>query len=166
MSVYNAYFTNYIKLTVGTTVIESLEHSEANCLAVLRSIPEEKGLTRYAKDKWTVKEVIAHINDTERIMAYRALCFARNDDTDLPGYDENHYVKYANANERTLGYLVGEFEEIRKSTLSLFDSFNVEMLKRIGTANRSSIDVEALGLVIAGHSLHHCQILKERYNIF
>ncbi len=165
MSVYNEFFANYTKLTQGGSIIESLEHSEANCLAVLSSISEEKGPDRYADGKWTVNEVIAHINDTERIMAYRALRFARNDATDLQGFDENDYARYSNASSRTTGSLVSEFEEIRISTLSLFNSFDEKMLERKGTANSLSFDVAGLGLIIAGHSLHHCQILIERYGI-
>ena len=165
MSVYNEYFANYTKLTQGGSIIESLEHSEANCLAVLSSISEEKGLTYYAEGKWTVNEVIAHMNDTERIMAYRALRFARNDASELRGFDENDYARFSNANNRTTGGLVSEFEELRISTLGLFNSFNEKMLDRKGTANSLTFDVAGLGLIIAGHSLHHCQIFKERYGI-
>ena len=145
--------------------MEALEHSEVNSLSILSSISEEHGLYRYDVGKWTVNEVIAHMNDTERIMAYRALRFARNDTTELSGFDENLYAEYSNANNRTTGSLVSEFEEIRKSTMSLFESFNEDMLKNEGTANKLTFDVEALGLVVAGHSLHHSNILQERYQI-
>lgn len=165
MSVYNDYFANYVKLTKGETLMEALEHSDVNSLSILSSISEEQGPYRYDAGKWTVNEVIAHMNDTERIMAYRALRFARNDASELSGFDENLFAKFSNANNRTTGSLVSEFEEIRKSTTSLFESFDDEMLKKEGKANKLTFDVEALGLVIAGHSLHHSQILLERYQI-
>ena len=165
MPTYNDYFASYINLTEGETTLEAIENSFFRNMALLSSITEDQGDSRYAENKWTVKEVIAHMNDTERIMAYRALRFARNDRTELQGYDETHYAMYSNANNRTVGSLVAEFEEIRKSTLSLFESFNDDMLAHVGTANGMSIDVKALGLVIAGHSLHHCEILKDRYDL-
>lgn len=165
MPTYNDYFASYINLTEGETTLEALENSFFRNMAILSAITEEQGDVRYAENKWTVKEVLSHINDTERIMAYRALRFARNDETELQGYDETDYATYSNANNRTIGNLVAEFEEIRKSTLSLFDSFSDDMLALVGTANGMSIDVKALGLVIAGHSLHHCNILKDRYEL-
>ena len=165
MSAYNEYFATYINLTAGATVIEALENSNYRSMAFLSSIAEDQGPFRYAENKWTVKEVIAHMNDTERIMAYRALRFARNDETELSGFDENRYAANSNANSRTVGELVTEFEEIRAATQSLFESFTEDMLLRVGKANGLPFEVRALGLIIAGHSLHHCHVLKSKYDL-
>lgn len=165
MNQYSDYFDNYINQTQGATAVEALEHSTFNSLAVLSSITEEQGDYRYLPDKWTVKEVIGHINDTERILSYRALRFARHDQTELAGYDENNYAKFSNANNRTVGDLVEEFEALRKSTLIMYQSFSEDTLGCTGRANGLEVDVNRLGFVLAGHSIHHSKIITERYLI-
>jgi hypothetical protein len=165
MNHYSDYFDNYIKQTQGETAVEALEDSTSNCLAVLSSITEEQGDFRYAPDKWTVKEVIGHINDTERILSYRALRFASHDQTELAGYDENIYAKFSNADNRTVGGLVDEFEALRKATLIMYQSFSESTLACTGSANGLEVDVNRLGYVLAGHSLHHSRIITERYLI-
>ena len=165
MNHYSDYFDNYINQTKGENAVEALEHSTVNCLAVLSSISEEQGYLRYAPDKWTVKEVIGHINDTERILSYRALRFARKDQTELAGYDENNYAKFSDADNRTVGGLVEEFEALRKATLIMYESFSEDTLGCTGSANGLEVDVNRLGFVLAGHSLHHSKIITERYLI-
>ena len=163
MPPYHDYFANYIRLTHGSTVADALEHSTNTCLGVLNGISEDEGDFRYADGKWTIKELLCHVIDTERIMAYRALCFARKEQAALPGYDENAYVVNSFANDRTVGELVEEFEVLRKSTTLMFDSFNPQVYDYFGNANGLEIDVRSIGMVIAGHAIHHINILQERY---
>ncbi len=117
----------------------------------------------YAPNKWTLKDILQHCIDTERIMSYRALCFARNDDTVLPGFDENVYAKNTNLENRTIESLLAEFEQLRRSTIDLFENMDKTMLLRKGTANMTRISPLALGFVIVGHAKHHESIIKERY---
>jgi uncharacterized damage-inducible protein DinB len=127
------------------------------------SLPESKLMYRYAVGKWTIKETLVHITDTERIFAYRALRFARNDTTALPGYEQNDYVPYSRANERRLTDIFQEYGAVRVATLSLFESFNEEDLLRKGIANGNPASVRALAYQIVGHEMHHMKIIKERY---
>ena len=163
MNVYSDYFDNYTKLTVGTTALQALVDSTDRCHAILGSITEDQGALQYAPGKWTIKEVIGHINDTERIMSYRALRFARHDATELAGYDENNYARYSEANDRTVADLVDEFETLRKATLVLYRSFSEDTLQCVGSANGMQINVDRLGYVLAGHSLHQADIIQSRY---
>lgn len=117
----------------------------------------------YAPGKWTARDILQHCIDTERILAFRALCFARNDSAVLPGFDENDYAQYTLANERTIPDLLEEFSIVRTSTVFMFENFSDEMLKREGVANGKKISVLALGLTIAGHAIHHLRVLEERY---
>ncbi|MEP7141995.1 MAG: DinB family protein [Ferruginibacter sp.] len=130
----------------------------------LPSISEEKSLFSYAEGKWTLREMLQHIIDAERIFAYRALCFARNEYATLPSFDENEYAAAAsNAHTRTWESLTAEFIAVRRSILFLYDSFTPEMLARTGKAGNHSLSVEELGFVIIGHFTHHKRIMDERY---
>lgn len=144
-------------------MFDALRDSSTITLQLVRSIPESKGEYRYGPDKWTIKELLAHMIDTERIMAYRALRFARNDKTDLPGFEEKDYAPEANAHGRTIAELANEMERLRATTIDMFKSFTPEMLKREGTANKNRLSVLVLGYVIPGHETHHRKILIERY---
>ena len=117
----------------------------------------------YAQGKWTIKDILQHLIDCERIFNYRALTFARNDKTELPGFEENDYARETNANKRSLDELISEFVNVRKSTMDLFAAFDENMLMRMGKCNDRSVSVLALGFVIAGHELHHARIIRERY---
>lgn len=129
----------------------------------IRSLPEEKFSYRYAEGKWTIKEILVHIIDDERIYTYRALRFSRNDKTELPGFEPDDYALYSGANERDIDEILNEFAAVRISTLSLFNGFNDEALLRIGIANGNPISVRAAAYHIAGHELHHMNIIRERY---
>ena len=118
---------------------------------------------RYAEGKWTIKDIIQHLIDAERIFTYRALRFARNDKTNLSGFDENDYVDEANANDRTVMQLLTEMSAVRHATLLLFKSFTNEQLIRIGTSNNNLLSVRALGYIIIGHQNHHQRVFEERY---
>ncbi len=127
------------------------------------SIEEEKSKYKYADGKWTLKEVLQHLIDAERVFAYRALAFARKDNNTLPSFDENDYASNSNANDRTWKDLIAEFFSVRQSTEYLFDSFSGEALAMVGNASNYTIGVNTIGFVIIGHMNHHLTIIKERY---
>lgn len=129
----------------------------------LESIPPEKLNYRYAEGKWTIKEVLGHMIDTERIMCYRALCIARGEKQSLPGFEENDYVVASNADYRNFNELIDEYVLVRQATIAMVRSFTLEMINTRGTANNHPITVNVLCRVIAGHELHHVAIIKERY---
>ena len=162
---YDAYFTGYMNLidTDKKTIIESLKDSQKDFEGLFNSLPKEKQSFAYAEGKWTIKELIQHIIDTERVFSYRALCFARNDKTFLPGYDQDLFVMNDTANERNYEDLLEEMATLRKSTIQLFKSFSDESLLRIGVASENKMSVRALGYLFSGHQIHHLNIVKERY---
>lgn len=157
------FYKNYVKLIEETDVLQALRLSGARTQLLVHSIPEAKADYRYADGKWTVREVLAHMIDAERIFAYRALRFARNDKTPLSGWDENEYAPYLNASGRSLKKLGDEMVHLRATTVDLFESFTEDMLARKGVANNNEMTVLVLGLVTAGHEAHHRKILAERY---
>lgn len=159
---YAVHYSRYIQLVPGDNVIEVLKEYDKT-VNFLKSIPAEKENFAYAPDKWSVKQVVGHIIDTERIMAYRALRISRNDKNPLPGYDQEDFIKYGNAQRRTVNDLADEFEAVRKANLLMFKTFNQEELQRRGTASGFEVTVNGLLYIIAGHELHHLNILKERY---
>ena len=160
---FNEYFAHYIGLVDDKQMIEAMSTNHQAFIKMLKDLNDEQALFRYADDKWSIKEMIGHINDSERVFAYRALRFARNDATDLAGYDENTFAIFSRADERPLADLIHEFDVTRQSSLALFNSFNTEMLSRQGTANNIRIDVNSLGYLIAGHCKHHMNVLQESY---
>jgi hypothetical protein len=129
----------------------------------LRGLTETQAATRYAPDKWSIKELIGHIIDGERVFAYRLLCFARQDQTPLPGFEQDDYVRAGNFDNRQWSDLVEEFELVRRANLSLLRSLDEEAWMRRGTANDDEVSVRALAYIIAGHETHHMQILRTRY---
>lgn len=157
------YFGKYIDLVKGENPIKALENQIIAMQAFLSEIPEEKENFRYAEGKWTIKEIIGHLIDTERIFAYRALCIARRDLTSLPGYEENNYVAHGNFQKRSFYNLVHEYNLVRESNIALFKTFDEASLSQIGTANGGKISVRAIIFIIAGHELHHLSIIRERY---
>ncbi len=158
------FFDRYILLSDDS--IELLEAMEVfSPKNLLKDIGQYQAIgdAIYAPNKWTLKDIIQHCIDTERIMSYRALCFARNDETVLPGFDENLYAKNTFLQKRTIEGLIAEFESLRRSTIDLFKNMDKTMLLRKGTANMSRISPLALGFVIIGHAKHHESIIRERY---
>lgn len=156
-------FKNYVKQVEETDVIQALRLSGFRTQVLIHSIPEDKIDYRYAEGKWTVREVLCHMLDAERVFAYRALRFARNDSTVLPSFDENSYAPEANAGGRSMKKIADEFTHVRASTVDLFEGFTEEMLRRHGLAGSNDISVLAYGFAIAGHEAHHRKILQERY---
>lgn len=160
---YKPYQEAYIKTVEGDNILKVLEEQLKNIPEFLKSIPEDKGKYSYAEGKWTVKEVIEHITDTERIFAYRALCIARGEKIVLPGFEQDDYVRGANSNSRKISDLADEYRKVREANLSLFKSFDEEAINMRGNVNDYQITVNAILYVIAGHANHHLNILKEKY---
>lgn len=157
------YYQGYVKAIEGEDLIPALINSGNLTIDLIKAIPEASGDYRYAEGKWTIKEVLTHMIDAERIFSYRALCFARNDKTELPGFDENDYAIESNAGSRRLYKILEEFNNVRASTIDLFGSFNEEMLQRTGVSNGNKMSVNAVGFIIGGHESHHRQVLNTRY---
>lgn len=157
------FYKNYVKLVEETDILQALRISGERMMEALASVAEAQQDFRYAEGKWSIRELLCHMIDAERIFAYRALRFARHDKTPLPGWDENDYAPSANASGRSLAQITGEMQRLRLSTIDLFEGFTAEMLERKGLANNAEISVAALGFVIAGHETHHRAILVERY---
>lgn len=163
-SEYPQYYQGYLNnIEPNSDLFEELEASHHYFIKFVQDIPMEKHDYRYDVGKWTIKEIIQHLIDSERIFAYRALRFSRNDKTELPGFDENHYADNCDANQRHLKDLLMEFSLVRHSTLALFRSFSKETLQRKGRANQVEISVRALGFMIIGHQEHHKKVFQERY---
>jgi DinB superfamily len=160
---YASYYGNYITLVPEGDLRGLLAAQLADTLGLLRTIPEGRGAHRYAPDKWSIKEVIGHVSDTERIMSYRALRIARGDATPLPGFAQNDYVPPARFDARTLEDLGQELSAVRQATMHLFRHLDADALVRRGTASNGPFTPRALAYVIAGHERHHVAILKARY---
>ena len=158
------YFNYYIGLiNNGDNVLDVLETTHQKTNTLLDLITEDQGDYAYAEGKWTIKELLIHLIDTERIFCNRALRFARNDKTDLPGYNHDDYVNYSDAKNRTICDIYKEFNLVRANSIALFKTFNNEMLERSGTANGNLLTVLAIGYIIGGHEIHHINVLEETY---
>ena len=158
-----AFYHNYISQVPEDDLGEAFQKESPAFFEFVKTIPPAKYDYRYADGKWTVKEVLQHIIDAERIFAYRALRFARKDPTFLPGFDENSFADNAKADKREWNNLVEEFKAVRAASEYLFASFDDDQLQAAGTANNNSNYVLGIGFIVVGHSLHHVRILKERY---
>jgi uncharacterized damage-inducible protein DinB len=153
----------YVSRVPDGDVLEMLETQRREMRQLLAGMSEAVALRRYAAGKWSVKEVIGHLMDTERIFGYRALRFARGDETPLPGFDEQSYTPAGRFDERHLGDLADEWDAVRRATIALVRSFDAAALARRGTADGKAVSVRALIYIIAGHERHHLAILRERY---
>ena len=158
-----AFYTRYVTLVKDSNFLDALKSSNEMMVKVIQSIPESMGEYRYAPEKWSIEELLCHVMDAERIFAYRALRFARNDKTPLSSFEENDYAPQANAHSRTISELEEEIIRLRQTTIDLFASFSAEMLQRSGPANQVTISVLNLGYIISGHETHHRLVLSERY---
>ena len=157
------HFHNYINQAEGDDLEEVLKKQTRSFEKFLEDIPKSKRNYRYAEGKWTIREVLQHIIDSERIFAYRALCFARKDATPLPSFEENDYAANSKAEQRKWKELVNEFRAVRHSTELLFSSFDKEQLESGGTASGKSNYVLGIGFIIPGHANHHIRVVKEKY---
>ncbi|HYC86835.1 MAG TPA: DinB family protein [Chryseosolibacter sp.] len=157
------FYKGYVENVKDLDLMDALQQSSKIALTIFRNIPEDLGDYRYAEGKWSLKEVLNHMMDAERIFAYRALRFSRNDKTPLAGFEENDYAPMANASGRSVAQLANEMERLRATTIDLFSSFTPQMLRREGFANNNKLSVLTLGFVIAGHETHHRKVIVERY---
>src|SRR5258706_15526981 len=157
------FYKNYVKQIDEPDMLQALRISGHRMSELVHTIPVNKADHVYAPGKWTIRELLCHIMDAERIFCYRALRFARNDKTPLPGFEENDNAPHANASGRSLEKIAAEMAHLRSSTIDLFESFTPEMLNRKGTASSKELSVIALGFIIPGHETHHRKILEDRY---
>jgi hypothetical protein len=162
---YDSYYERYISLVPDEDVLIALDQQLAETMILLRSLSDQHGSFRYEPHKWSVKEVLGHMIDTERIMAYRALRVARNDRTPIEGFEQDDYVKNGGFDNRSVSNLAREFEQVRRTTISLFRNLEPAAWERRGIANNVEISVRALAYIIAGHELHHKNGLKEKYGL-
>jgi hypothetical protein len=160
---YSKFNATYIQALENVELFEELEISLHDFIRFVQNIPLDKFDYSYAAGKWTIKEIIQHIIDTERIFAYRALRISRNDKTPLPGFEENSYVENTSAKARSIQDLLTEFSAVRHSNLLMFKSFSEEQMARIGIASDHEISVRAIGFILLGHLKHHQNVFKERY---
>ncbi len=160
---YPAFYQGYVQAAPGSDLLDSLAHHDARFTGLIGVVDEARSEHRYAAGKWSIKEVVQHVIDAERVFASRALRFARNDHTALPGFDENAYAPASHADRRLFRDLVEESERLRDSTIDLFRSFTPAMLQAAGAASGKSVSVHALGWIIAGHAAHHLSIIHQRY---
>ena len=157
------FYHGYISKVKEDDLMQGLRNSTSQLFDLLKSIPKEKHDYAYGEGKWTIKEVVQHMLDGERVFTYRALRFARKDETPLPGFDENLFAQTAKADKRNWNDMVEEFAALRKASETMFASFDKEQLESGGNASGKPIYVLAIGYIVAGHINHHCQIIKERY---
>lgn len=159
------YASMYIDLLPNDSqIIKHLQDNLEKTIQFIRSFPEEKLATPHTEGEWTIKEILVHIIDDERIYCYRALRYARNDSTTLPGFEQDDYVPYSRANERGLGEILEEFSSVRNATITFFNSLDDESLNRKGIGSGNIMSVRAAAYHIAGHELHHVNSIKENYS--
>jgi hypothetical protein len=160
---YSEYYNTYIQNVPDGDLIQTLQTVHQKTQLILRDVPEEKGDYAYEEGKWTIKQVLQHMIDAERVMAYRALRIGRGDTTELAGYDENLFAANARVSHLRLSELLGEFHLLRLTTIQLFSRFSEEESLRMGTANGADVSVRALAFIIVGHEMHHLRVLQLRY---
>jgi hypothetical protein len=161
---YAPYFERYVtQVPPQADILEILRRQVDETAALLGGLSEREAGFRYAEGKWSIREVVGHVADTERIMVYRALCFARGERAALPGFEEDDYVRNARFDARPLADLLTEFRTVRAATIPFFAGLDVEELRRSGTANARPYSVRAVAFIVAGHERHHVRVLNERY---
>jgi hypothetical protein len=158
-----AYYVPFIEQVEEDNLIDALNSSLLKFNETIKGISEEQSNHRYADDKWSIKEVVQHITDSERIFNYRALCISRGEMQALPGYDENEYARNSNCSNKEWSNIVNEFLSLRMSSVDLYKSFDKSSLAKLGNANGLVISVNAIGFITVGHCMHHLGILQKRY---
>lgn len=160
---FSPYFKRYIDLVPDGDLVQLLIQAKADTTALLQTLPPDKWDFRYAEDKWSIREMLLHVIDTERIFTYRALRIARNDKTPLPGFEQDDYVPFSNATNRSWSSLISEYIAVREATIELFKNFTPEMWQHTGIASNNNVTTLALGYITAGHERHHLNVLKDKY---
>jgi hypothetical protein len=162
-SEYDPYYEKYISLVADEDVVPILAGQSTELQGLFTGLPEEKGAYAYADDKWTIKEVLSHLIDGERMFAYRVFRIARGDKTPIEGFEQDGYIENSHANGRSFAELLDEFNLLRRANVLFFNNLKSDDWLRIGTANKVEVSVRAIAFVMAGHIRHHINILKERY---
>lgn len=160
---YPDYYETYMSQLPEGDVLMLLEKHASDLKQLINGIDDKIAEGAYAEGKWTIKELLQHMLDSERIFAYRALCISRGEEASLPGYDENRYAANSMANTRLLGDMMEEFELVRRANMIMFRSFTSEILNTYGVANGNRVSLRGIIHVLAAHELHHMNILQERY---
>jgi len=164
-SEYDPYYQKYVALVPETEIIALLEVQSDQLRSLIEGVPEERGTFAYDDGKWTIKEVLSHLIDGERIFSYRALRIARGDKTPIEGFEQEGYIENSHANQRSFSDLLDEFTQIRRANLAFFENLDPADWIRTGTANNVEISVRSLAWIMAGHIRHHLNILTSRYSI-
>ena len=163
MTEFQKYIQRYLDLIPSENGLEELKRTEEKTVGIYSKLSEEQSFFAYAEGKWTLKELLLHLSDTERVFQYRILAFARGDKNELPGFDEENYAKNSYANKRSLNSLIEEYQSVRKSSQILLETLNSSALNNTGIANGNEISVQTIGKLIVGHNVHHLNIIEERY---
>lgn len=164
MTDFEKYVQRYLDLIPSENLLQELKITEEKTVQVYANLSEEQSLFAYAEGKWTLKEMLLHITDTERIFQYRILAFARGETKELPGFDEEMYARNSFANERSMSSLLEEYQAVRKSLTILCETLHPSVLSNKGTANGNEIAVETIAKMIVGHNIHHLNVIEERYS--
>ncbi len=160
---YAHFYSTYVELVDKTNIISTLNNQMHEVFTLMNSVPGNKAYFKYAPDKWTLKEVLGHMIETERVFSFRALAISRGEKQEIPGMDQDEYMEGNNYNKRTISNLTNEYLAVRVSTIHLLSSMTKEMISRKGTASGTEVTVRALAFIMAGHVAHHFEILKDRY---
>ncbi|WP_432410433.1 DinB family protein [Rasiella sp. SM2506] len=160
---FHTYYKGYIERALNKPLLQGLAEGMLETHEFFDAIPEAKQEYRYKEGKWTPKEILLHLIDTERVFAYRALQFARAKNVEIRGFDQDEFVENSNANERTMQHLLEEYLAVRTAQIILFSSFSEQTLQHTGIASNSPLSVRAAGYIICGHEKHHIAIVNERY---
>jgi hypothetical protein len=160
---YDPYYAGYVSLVTESEIMPVLAAQPGELRALFSNVPEDRGSFAYETGKWTIKQLLGHLNDAERIFAYRALRISRADETPIEGFEQHGYIENAHSNDRTISDLIGEFDHLRQANLLMFGNVRGDGWLRFGTANQTRISVRALAFIMAGHIRHHARILQERY---
>ena len=162
---YAPSYANYVSLVTEDDPLSAIETQSSETQRLIASIDERKALYRYAEGKWSVKEVFGHLTDSERVFGYRALCIARGDQSSLPGFDEQEYMRNANFDDWKIGDIAESYALTRRANIVMFRNLREEDWSRRGTANDTPVTVRAIAFIIAGHERHHLRVLRERYGV-
>ncbi len=160
---FDPYYNTYVSLIEGDSVMEQLDAQPPELRAMFDNVPDSRGNYSYAKGKWTIKELLSHLIDGERIFAYRILRISRADETPIEGFEQDGYIENSNANNRSFSDLLDEFDLQRRANMKMLRNLSDDAARRIGTASENTVSVRALVYIMAGHVRHHINILHERY---
>ncbi len=163
---YAPSFSRYVSLVPDPDVLAVLESQPAELAQLSSRVPADREKFRYAERKWTIREVVGHLIDSERVFAYRAFCISRGEQAPLPGFEENDYVTHSRYDDQPLADLMSEFALLRKGTLAFLRRLGNDDWERLGTANNNPVSVRALAYIMAGHVRHHVTVLRDRYGVF